>query len=321
VGQVGRMTASRLAEILRRQREPQFGRGYDPSIRATREEAPARSRPAKVWSPQVEREVHVLSVPEMHTLALLLYCPALFEMQEQRMLPFLPAPHPLHGHPSAKDLTLTAFRGTLALAEEHGCLSFHPSVEVDGEEVPGCWVGDLLGFFSDQHGAYCVNFNVKEKRSEFTVPQVGVSVRTKMPRAIAANTFRHFVERELYAEIGIRTVEVAADELPRILIENLCQQLLWLKRAPSLTKEKIQIVLDGFNVGLACSAAPLDVMVAIEQTHGIPRYEQRIVFEQGVFFRRIRVDLFDSHIFVEKPMQPERTDALAVFGHWFRREP
>lgn len=237
------------------------------------------------------------------------------------MLPFLPAPHPLHGHPSAKDLTLRAFRGTLAVAEEQGGLSFHPSFVVDGEEVPGCWVGDLLGFFNDESGAYCVNFNVKATRSEFTVPQVGVTVGTKMPRAIAANTFRHVVERELYAEIGVRTVEVAADELPRILIDNLCQQLLWLKREHSLTREQNQIVLDGFNVGLACSAAPFDVMVAIEQTHGIPMYQQRIVFQQGIFFRRIRVDLFDSHIFLDKPMLPERTDALAVFGHWFRREP
>ncbi len=320
MGEVRRMTASRLAEILRRQREPQFGQGYDPAIRATREEAPARSRPATVWCPQIAREVHTLSVPERRTLALLMYFPGLFELQEQRMLPFLPAPHPLQGHPSAKNQLLKAFRGTLAVAEEHGYLSFHPSVVVDAEEVPACWIGDLLGFFSDEHGAYCVNFNVKEKRSEFTVPQVGVTVRTKMPRAIAANTFRHVVERELYAEIGVPTVEVAADELPKILIDNLCQQLLWLKRAHSLTREQTQVVLDGFNVGLACSAAPLDVMVAIEQTHGIPLYQQRIAFEQGIFFRKIRVDLFDSHIFVEKPMQPERTDALEVFGHWFRRE-
>lgn len=101
MGEPRKMTAARLAEILRRQREPQFGRGYDPSIRATREEAPAGSRLAKVWSPQIERVVHTISLPEKHTLALLLYCPSLFEMQEQRMLPFIPAPHPLHGHPSA----------------------------------------------------------------------------------------------------------------------------------------------------------------------------------------------------------------------------
>lgn len=320
MGEPRKMTAARLAEILRRQREPQFGRGYDPSIRATREEAPAGSRLAKVWSPQIERVVHTISLPEKHTLALLLYCPSLFEMQEQRMLPFIPAPHPLHGHPSASSQSLKAFRGTLAVAAELGYLSFHPSVIADGKELPSCWIGDLLGFFKDAHGPYCVNFNVKESRSEFTVPKVGITVRSNIKRATVTNTLRHIVERELYTEVGIRTVEVAANELPRILIDNLCQQLLWLKREHILTKEQAQIVLDGFNLGLACNATPLDVMVSIEQTHGIPKYQQRIVFEQGIFFRRIRVDLFDSQIFVDKPMLPERTDALEVFAHWFRRE-
>ena len=41
---------SRLNEILRRQDPPAWGPTYDPAIRAIREEAPPRSRPAQVWS-------------------------------------------------------------------------------------------------------------------------------------------------------------------------------------------------------------------------------------------------------------------------------
>jgi hypothetical protein len=321
MGQVRGMTATRLKEILRRQRAPVFGAGYEPAIKATREEAPAGSRPATVWSRLLARDVHTLSVPEREALALLLYCPSLFELQEQRMLPFLPAPHPLRAHPGAKNESLRDFRGTLAIAEERGCLSFHPSVNVDGEEVPACWIGDLLGFFTDTHGTFCVNFNIKETREEFTIPQVGVSVKTNRARAIAREGFRHLVERELYSEVDIPTVEVAASELPPLLVANLLQLLLWQKREHLLTDEQVQIVLDGFNLGLVCRATPLDVMVSIEQTHGIPRYKQRIAFEQGIFARQIRVDLFESYIFVEKPMLPEKTDALVAYADWFRRGP
>jgi hypothetical protein len=321
MGQARAMTANRLKEILRRQRVPEFGAGYEPAIKATREEAPAGSRPATVWSQLLARDVHTLSVPERKVLALLLYCPSLFELQEQRMLPFLPAPHPLHGHPRAKNESLRDLRGTLAVAEERGCLSFHPSVNVDGEEVPACWIGDFLGFFTDRLGPYCVNFNVKSTREEFAVPQVGISVRTDKARAAVKEGFRHLVERELYADIEIRTVEVAADELPPMLTANLLQQLQWQKREHLLSDEQVQIVLDGFNLGLVRRATPLNVMVSIEQTHGIPRYKQRILFEQGVFARKIRIDLFDSHIFTEKPMLPERTDALEAYANWFRRGP
>ena len=74
MGQVRGMTAGRLKEILRRQRAPEFGAGYQPAIKATREEAPSGSRPGTVWSRLLAREVHTLSVPEREVLALLLYC-------------------------------------------------------------------------------------------------------------------------------------------------------------------------------------------------------------------------------------------------------
>ena len=63
-----KLTLARLYEILRRQDPPQWGKQYDPAIRATREEAPSRSRPAQVWSERLERYCHTLSLVEQKVL-------------------------------------------------------------------------------------------------------------------------------------------------------------------------------------------------------------------------------------------------------------
>lgn len=320
-----KLSEARLTEILRRQNPPAFGAGYEPSIKACREEAPSGSRFAAVWSELLGREVHTLSTPERAFLSVLLYCECgLFELQEQRMLPFAPAAHPLEGHPRAIGLPLKRFRGTLKVADELHHLSFHPFVTLKdddgGRDVPGCWVGDYLGFFVDAHGAFCRNFNIKETRAEFTVPSYGVTVKTKLSQATARNTARHEVEKQLYADIDIRTIEVATEEIPPILIANLLELLRWQKHRHALTSEQERAVLDAFNEGLEVGASPLEVMGAVGLDQRITMYDQRIVLMQGIFKRKVRLDLFDSHMFIDKPMVPEQQDVREVFGHWFRRE-
>ena len=318
------LTQSRLAEILRRQDPPKFGPDYEPAIKPTREEAPPNCRPAAVWSAKLGRDVSTLSDPERAVLAIVLYCNWLFELQEQRMLPFLPSPHPLHGHPLATGLDLKPFRGTLTVADELHHLKWHPSISVkqeDGgvDEVPACLIGDFLLFLSDAMGPFCVNLNVKATRQEFEVPQVGVTVKTDVTKASVKEVARHEIERKLYADIDIPTVEVAADELPEILVLNLQQLLLWQRRKAPLTAAQIALVIDAFNDGLELGASALEVMSATELSHQIRPYDQKIVLYQAIFSRRLRLDLFDSHFFIDKPMRPESQDVLAMFGHWFQR--
>lgn len=65
-----KLTVARLTEILRRQRPQVFGTGYEPSIKATREEAPIGSRPATVYSTLIGRDIHTLSGPERAALVI-----------------------------------------------------------------------------------------------------------------------------------------------------------------------------------------------------------------------------------------------------------
>ena len=328
MGALRKLDQARLQEILRRQDPPQFGLGYEPAIKPTREEAPSSSRPAPVWAEKLGREVSTLSTPEREVLAIVLHCCLnLFELHEQRMLPFLPSPHPLVGHPLAAGLNLRNSRGTLVIANELHFLKFHPIVFIQcaggatKTTAPGCLIGDFLLYIADRLGPYCVNLNVKSTRSEFEVPQVGVNIKTNLQRASVKEKARHEIERKVYSDIEIPTIEVAADEIPTILVANLRQIILWQKRKTTLTAETIEMVIDLFNEGLVHEASPLDVINATEISHGIGAYQQKIVLYQAIFSRKLRLDLFESHFFIDKPMQSESQDAVEVFAHWFRRGP
>lgn len=322
-----RMSYARLNEVLSRQDPPAVGRAYQPAIRATREEAPSNCRPAYIWSELLGREVATLSEPERATLAIALFCPWVKDLQEQRMLPILRSPHPLSQHPLGAGKPYPQLEGTLAVANRLGLLRYHPTVhrpESEGQpptEVPGCFIGDFLLFLEDQAGAYCINLNVKSTRTEFCTPQVGVTLKTDMARASAAEQARHAIERELYTAGGIKTVEIAGDELPEILIANLKQLLLWQKRKHTLNEEEEARVLEAFCIALDAEVSALEVMNAMHQSMRIGFYEQKIVLYQGIFTRRIRVDLFDCHFFIDRPMRPESRDVLEVFKHWFSRTP
>jgi len=325
MGLLRNLTETRLSEILRRQDPPKFGPEYEPAIKPTREEAPSNSRPAPVWAEKLGRDVSTLSRAERAVLAIILYCCLrLFELQEQRMLPFLPGSHPLLGHPLAAGLSLKPARGTLQITNDLQYLKFHPVVTIEAKDgaaagqVPGCWIGDFLVFVMDQAGPYCVNINVKSTRSEFETPQVGVNLKTDLARAGIKEKARHETERVLYGDFEIPTIEVAADELPEILVANLRQLMLWQKRRTTLTAEQVDLVIDALNDGLEREASALDVITAMELTYGLNAYQQKIVLHQAIYARRLRVDLFESQFFIDLPMRSETRDAVEVFAHWFR---
>jgi len=76
----------RLNQILDRQEVPRSGANYLPATLATREEAPSKSRPKRIQSKQLGREVHLMSTPELHAALLALFHPRLFDLNEQLML-------------------------------------------------------------------------------------------------------------------------------------------------------------------------------------------------------------------------------------------
>ncbi len=321
-----RPSPSRLQEILRRQDPPGFATQYRPAIKASREEAPSRSRPAWVWWEPAGRYLSTLSSVERSILMVCLYNDHLWEVHDQRMLPAVPRPHPLSAHPKAEGMILPPMRGTVEIAESLGVLPFHPIVRVPKQNgarkfdtVPFPWIGDFLLFLEDAQGPYCVNLTVKGHAGEFEQADTDVVKGNAQRRHAQDKAFaRHTVEQLLYADVGIRTVRLTQADYDPEVVASLTQLCLWHNRKTPFNSEQDQTILDNFRAALANGVPPLEVFVALSARFGWTVYTLKIALFQAIWRRDLRVDLF-SPIFLDRPLQPETRDVLAVYRDWFRR--
>lgn len=325
MGTVRRLTEARLRTILSRQDPPAFGRDYDPSIRAVREEAPDRSRFAKVWSARVEREISTISRPEKWVLYIVLYCPWLFDIQEQRMLPYLQAPHPLAGHSRAAGMKLPNFRGTLAIAEALGALDVHPVLHIASAEdptvmeaVPFPWIGDFLLFLQDDQGPYCVNLTIKDTEADFDISTVGIKPNADMKRAARHAEVRHRAEQILYTDVGIPTIRVAADEINTTLLANLEHIYGWQRRTHPFDELQRREIVEALRAGSLVGASALEVIHNLMAEFGYALYDLKVVMYQAIWKREFRIDLY-QYFFIEQPLIAEHRDVLEEFSHWFKR--
>ena len=325
MGTVRRLTEARLRTILSRQDPPAFGRDYAPSIRAVREEAPDKSRFAMVWSALVEREISTLSRPEKWVLYIVLYCPWLFDIQEQRMLPYLQAPHPLTGHPLAAGMKLPSFRGTLAIAEELGALELHPVLHIASTAdptvmiaVPFPWIGDFLLFLLDDQGPYCINLTIKATDAEFDVPSVGMKPNTDMKRAVRHAEVRHRTEQILYADVDIPTIRVAADKVNTTVLANLEQIYGWQRRVHPFDETQRLEIVDALRAGVLAGVSALEVIHNLMAEFSHAMYDLKVVMYQAIWKREVHIDLY-QYFFIEQPLIAEHRDVLDEFSHWFKR--
>ncbi|WP_324779778.1 PDDEXK family nuclease [Thiobacillus sedimenti] len=255
---------------------------------------------------------------------ILLYCPWLWELQEQRMLPFLPSPHPMASHRRAIGMALPAMSGTLAVADRLGYLPCHPFLTIrknkgqPAEDVPAPWIGDFLAYLEDDGGPYCVNINVKATRQGFSEPTVNVSPKTNMKRAEKKAIARQEVERVLYDEAGIPTHEVAGNELNEIVVANLQQIIVYQRRkTPFSSAERLEIIGE-LQQGMKAGKAAFEVLKAMTGSDQQRFYHAKTVMYQAIWQRQLRIDLF-QHFFIDYALIPESRDVLDEYGAWFRR--
>jgi len=179
------LTVSRVDQIASRQFPIRHGVDYIPAILATREEAPAISRPAIRYSQRLGRDFHALSVPELKAIVLALYHPRVFDVQENYAYNHGPGTHPLASHPFGCALQLPPTQGTLAHAERLHVLPLHPRARLTEDEAavdkkdalpaqdetpedegaiewePAFYIGDLLVYVSDEQGPYLLDWDIK----------------------------------------------------------------------------------------------------------------------------------------------------------------
>lgn len=318
------LTLARIKELSRRQDPPEWGAGYTPAIRATREEAPSRSRPAQVWSEQLGRYCHVLSLVEQKALLLILFNPALFELQEQRLLATESRPHPLAGHELAVGMNLPALRGTIDVCDRLDMIERHPWIHVhhpDGTgrvPVPVPFIGDFLLFLADEQGPYCINWTIKSSREEFQRPLVS-NRPTNHATAAEAVRMRHAIEERYYADAGVPTLQIVDHDIPALLAQNLRSAVLVQHRAAILDVGLYAEICERLQVSIRTGQRPLDILLSVVHRHDVPLEIAKAAFSRAIWRRDVRPELIDEVIFIDRPLKPERRDPLQVFAAWFAR--
>lgn len=311
-----------LRRFLERQAVDNYGALYQPAVRATPKEAPSSSR---CWILRPEklqgRGFHLLSNGELAAGLLALYNPAVFDIHEQRMLSTGPRMHPLAGHPYAAGLRLPAFRGTIVVADELGHLKMHPKLYLatgEGMWVPFPYTSDLLLFLLDKHSPYCINWSVKDKRKHFTRRSAGLSSRPSRNETDPVVVARQKIEERYYEDAGIRTVQMAAEDIHPEVVNNLRDCFGFHARTVQLAAGSRTKLIDFFAKHVGGSVPCIELLIQAERDFGFPRLDIKTVLYTGIWRRELDVDLYEP-ILIDRPLRIASRDVLADYTPWFRR--
>lgn len=319
---INRINESRLRLIHKRQLRDAWGKAYQAAIWATPTEAPGISTPTILHPAKLGgRPMHTLSRPETWAALLALYHPLVWDIHEQRMLYPGPRPHFLDGHPRTVGQSFKPLRGTLAVAEEMGRLSKHPKCRVQQGDLnawaPFPYISDLLVFIDDDAGAYVVNWTVKDKRDDFRRrgPTPG------KPQTVDAELSalqRHALEAIYYQDADICTHQVAGREIDTTLRSNLHRLFLSHAEPVQLSPAVCSTLCEHFNQAVGSSTPAYKMVREAAQHLGAEMLAVKNVLEQGIWQRRIQVDLFEP-VLLDRPLKPMRDDPLVVYCDWFAR--
>ena len=312
---------ARVRRILKRQAKAAWGKDYVPAIFATPAEAPRCSRPTILRPKKLgQRDMHLLSGVEGTVAILALFHPNVWDIHEQHMLSTEPTAHPLASHPSTLGTQLPRIEGTVKVANRLGKLSWHGKVYAEdiAKWVPDIYVGDLLLFCTDDAGPYCINGTVKATAEDFRHP--GPRLHGKPRRAPSERTlFRHDLEAAYFDDVMIRTQRIAGDEIDSTLAFNLEHLFGRHARKVNLADEVREELLDAFNGAIGGNTSAFSLVRELAARFSAPIDEVCNVLYQGIWHRRLRVDLF-SPIVIDKPLRREVRDPLDVYSSWFVRQ-
>lgn len=315
------LSFQKLKTIVERQYPARFRQNYIPSMKATREEAPAKSRPARLNSKLLGRKIHVMSEPEKLAALLALYYPNLVDLHEQKVMWPWPENHPLAGYPGIDTSGLPPVRGTLAVCDRLGYLEFHPSIRIQNpdthknEKAPFPFLSDLLLFVDTEDDIRCINWSVKDKPESFFKPPPGKRVACSKhdnEKAIA----RYVIEEEYYKDINVKTHGVSSSEIDLSLASNLKLLFPFTYYEINLPISRIRQVENAYQAALDFEVPPNEVMANLVYRGICNDFEARCIFFKQIWNRSLRVDLYNP-ILIDYPQIPERRDVLNEYCEWF----
>lgn len=315
----------RLRKIMERQNVSRWGIDYIPSILATPQEAPSISRASTLNSAKLDREAHVLSIPERQAALLALYHPNLIDMQEQKLLSVSARPHPLFGYPGVIGTYLPPIKGLIDVAERLGYIKYLPRLKVENPEdlsnprmVVFPYIGDFLLFLKRfDEKIYCVNWTVKDTEVSFKRP--GPSFGKILPKYEESRTsiIRHEIEDAYYRDSGIRTVRISGDKIHPHVAANLTQLFGYHRIKLTLSQAQQDEILNKFQIALDAGVSAMEIIIMLTANGRFTSHECRTVFYQSIWERKLRVDLFRP-ILIDRSIAPENQDVLVEYSEWFK---
>lgn len=321
-----RKDVARLKRIYSRQREARWGADYLPSIFATPAEAPSVSRPSILTPAKLGRDFHALSIPERTFALLALYCPSVVDIHEQKMLHTNPAPHPTFGFPGGTGQCYQELPGLIAVADKLGLLGELPKLHITDPKdhtvrtlvVP--YIGDFLLYFRAfaSSEVYCVNWSVKDKLDAFKRPTIGNKANCEQPKDVEHILIRHQLEEAYYKAGNIRTIQVAAEQIPKALQANLEMCFVNHRRKIPLSEIEQDLIISRFRAAIAQGIPPSEILKIDVAAGRISVANGISLFFKSIWERKLRVDMFHD-IFIDYPVLPEKEDVLDRYAGWFAK--
>lgn len=321
-----RPNAAREKVIRARQDPPGWGADYIPGQLANKEEAPDESRPATVYSKELGRAVHCMSVPEKNAFLLGTYVGLFRELHEGRMLAPEPAPGPLSGYPWGEGAAVVGHIGTIQIAEKLGVMKWHPTVSVPESSgskkrkiIAFPLLGDLLWYLHDEQGPYCVNWTIKQSPEDFHRPH-GARRNSTIESAEQeeAQQARLAIEIELYREVDVPTIAVANTDIPAHVSLNLRQFYVWQDRTANFEEEQQTEIVGTLQARIPRGVPVFETLRSLMARHGGAFYDYQVVLYQAIWRRHLPIDLWIPFN-IDQPIHPEQRNVVKHFAQWFKR--
>lgn len=297
-----------------------IGAEYQPAIQAVKGEAPSLGRCARIYIPRYGRAIHTLSASETIAAFVAAAHPQIRDILEQRCLPPLPDINPVALYPEMRGRRLVGLPGTLAVAEQCGLLTFHPSfVSDDGcSRIPVPLTGDLLVILQDEDGLYAVNWTIKLDDSGFLERQNRRPLRRQSLGSQQMAEARLRIEMECYAQAGIPTHRVTGITFDKVLVANLRMCAAWLSRPTKLNLASQNEMIRCYRKIIDTEYSPLDLLEELMCRFNCLRQDCLTVFYQAVWYRQLQINLFRAVLF-DAPMQSEKEAWYVKYAQFFSR--
>lgn len=318
---MSRLTISRAEKMKARNGRTAFGPTYQPAIQVTRPDAPSMSKPGLLKSRKLGRRLHLLSSAELFAALLALYVPSLVDLQEQRMLWITPHEHPLASHPEMKGKHLLNVPGTAMVAKKLGirhAIAIDDSTDIKSQRQNAFfpYVGDLLLILRDDIGLLrCVNWYVKKSRAQLEFINA-LEIDDGLPALKEKSERRYFMESFYYQAADIPTVPITEEDIDFHVRCNLRFLHFYTLTEVSIDAFKECAIFAEFEEAIDQGKRLIDIANGLAMHYGIAPSDCYTLFYQGIWTRRLRVDLFYP-ILPDKPLRRERVDLLSIINERF----